>query len=262
VALWESVEPAAGFERRQAANSARAIVDELYEDCGLYYEVISKLKDDNTIIESVRRVAIQIANARLCEDVRELSIKSGIVALSPDHNEMTYREAMEKAKKAVNIEPDSFISLMALGAAQYRIGAYEDTLATFTRVEKVRDDTKIKPGPAVDGFRAMALRQLGRNKEAKAALQQLRGRLKEEWFSVDDPGFGDWVTVFLTLVVEVEKLFAGEDSTLLSIWELIEENKLDEASELIEKLRLSKNADYVNRMEGAIKLLEVLHNLK
>jgi hypothetical protein len=60
----------------------------------------------------------------------------------------------------------------------------------------------------------------------------------------------------------VEEYFAGEDRTLLSIWDLIEENKLDEASELIEKARQSKNADYVNRMEGAIKLIEALRNQK
>ena len=40
--------------------------------------------------------------------------------------------------------------------------------------------------------------------------------------------------------------------------ELIERVKLDEASELIEQARQSKDADYVKRMEGAIKLLEAL----
>jgi len=63
-------------------------------------------------------------------------------------------------------------------------------------------------------------------------------------------------------VIEAEKLFARGDNTLLSMWELIEEEKLDEASELIEKARQSKDADYVCRMEGAIKLIEALHNQK
>ncbi len=63
-------------------------------------------------------------------------------------------------------------------------------------------------------------------------------------------------------MVEFEKFFAGEDSTLLSVWELIEDDKLDEASDLVEKTRLSKNADYVSRMEGAIKLLDALRNRK
>ena len=101
----------------------------------------------------------------------------------------------------------------------------------------------------------MTLYQLGREKEAKAALQKVRGGF-DEWFSLGGSYFG----ALLKLVVEVEKLFAGQDSTLLSIWELIEENKLDEASELIEEARQSKDADYVGRMEGAIKLLEVLRN--
>ncbi len=63
-------------------------------------------------------------------------------------------------------------------------------------------------------------------------------------------------------MIEAEKLFARGDNTLLSIWELIEENKLDEASELIEKARQSKNADYTDRLEGAIKLIEALRTLK
>jgi hypothetical protein len=105
---------------------------------------------------------------------------------------------------------------------------------------------------------AMALHQLGRDKEANAALQRLRSGF-ERWFSAKSlPYFG----IRLDVVIAVEKFFAGEDRTLLSIWELIEEDKLDEASGLIEKARQSKNADYIDRLEGAIKLLEVLHNLK
>ena len=65
--------------------------------------------------------------------------------------------------------------------------------------------------------------------------------------------------MLLTFFVEVEKLFASEDSTLLSLWELIEDAKLDEAGEVIEKVRLSKNAEDVNRMEGAVKFLSILY---
>ena len=102
----------------------------------------------------------------------------------------------------------------------------------------------------------MALKQLGRDKEANAVMQQLRSGY-ESWAeqTLFRPGLRE-------RVIEAEKLFAGEDSTLLSIWELIEEDRLDEASELIEKARQSKDADYVNRMEGAIKLIEALRNLK
>ncbi len=172
---------------------------------------------------------------------------------------MTYREALEKAEKAVTLEPDKPYFIAVLGAAQYRVGAYENALATLTRAltraKKIRDDAGIEPGPVIGGFKAMALRQLGRDKQASAVMQQLR--------SV----YGEWITrgyqtFALGRIFEVEKFFAGEDRTLLSICELIEEDKLDEASDLIEKARESKNANYVSRMEGAIKLLEVLRKRK
>ena len=165
---------------------------------------------------------------------------------------------LEKLEKAVSLNPSNCYDIHELGAAQYRVGAYEEALATFARAEKIKDANIERfrdPSPTIDGFTAMALHQLGRNKEANAVIQLLRGGLKEEWFT-------KWDRFMLNRVVEVEKLFAGEDSTLLSIWELIEEDKLDEASDLIEKARESKNANYVSPMEGAIKLLEVLRKRK
>jgi WD40 repeat protein len=257
ITLWESVEPAAGNEPRRIANSARDLVEELYKKHGLYHEVMSKLRDDNTIDGPVRRVALQIANAHLWEDAEKLNQQGRSVIFSTDLDDVEYREALEKFEKVVSLEPNNIKYLSHLGVAQYRVGAYEETLVTLARAKKMRDDAGIEPSPTTDGFKAMALHQLGRDKQAHAVMQEARsGYLEEGRFS------GMYTRVFLKRAIEIEKFFAGEDSTLLSIWELIEENKLDEASEFIEKARLSKNADYVNRMEGAIKLLEVLRNLK
>jgi len=261
ITLWESVNPAAGYEGRQIANSARGLLDELYKKHDFYYNAISELEDDDTINDSVRRVALQIANARLWEDVQELHSQSWPVVFSPDNDEMKYQEALKKVERAISMGPDGRNLMTTLGAAQYRVGAYEDALATLERLQKTRDDPTIEL--VIDGgfiramaFRAMALKQLGRGKEANVVIQKLRGHY-ERWFR-----FHRNHPFSFTRFVEVEKLFAGEDSTLLSIWDLIEENKLDEASELVEEARLSKNADYVSRMEGAVKLLEVLRNLK
>ncbi len=43
-------------------------MDKLHEEHGLYSKVIDKLKADEALEESVRKVALQIANARLWED--------------------------------------------------------------------------------------------------------------------------------------------------------------------------------------------------
>ena len=260
IILLESVEPAIGHEARRIANSANRLVDELYEIHESYEEVISKLRDEDPTGKPLSRVAVQIANARLWEDAATLHSQNKWIVRSPHHDEKTYREALKKLEKAVSIEPDNFFFIATLGRAQYRIGAYEEALETLARAEKNRPKSLSDSGsgPGVDGLKAMTLHQLGRDKEANAVIEKIRGGF-ERWFSAEDNLYFDF---FLSRVIEVEKFFAGEDKTLLSIWELIEENKLDEASELIEKARLSKNADYVNRLEGAIKLIEALRNLK
>lgn len=47
-------------------------MDELYEEHGSYSQVIDKLKADESIDESVCKVALQIANARPWEDKEKL----------------------------------------------------------------------------------------------------------------------------------------------------------------------------------------------
>ncbi len=42
--------------------------DELYEKHGFYSEVIEKIKANETLDDSLRKVALQIANSRLLED--------------------------------------------------------------------------------------------------------------------------------------------------------------------------------------------------
>ena len=66
--LLESKIPAGGYEARRIGAAARKVVDELYKEHGLYEEVIDKLNTDKTLAKPVRKVALQIANARLWED--------------------------------------------------------------------------------------------------------------------------------------------------------------------------------------------------
>jgi len=66
--LWETAAPPGGYGPRKTTATARKIVDELYEKHGFYREVIDKLTTDKSIDDPVRKVALQIANARLWED--------------------------------------------------------------------------------------------------------------------------------------------------------------------------------------------------
>jgi WD40 repeat protein/serine/threonine protein kinase len=88
VVLWESVLPASIRERYNGA-IAKKIVDELYQKHSYYYEVIDKLQADKTLDEPVRKLALQIANSRKCEDAEKL-----VDELYKKHG--SYYEVLEK----------------------------------------------------------------------------------------------------------------------------------------------------------------------
>ncbi len=178
------------------------LVDELYEEHGSYSQVINKLKADETLDESVRKVALQIANSCKLEDVGKLLSESWQVLILPDWDTDAYRGALEKVEKAKQLIPNDHPDILTvLGVAQYRVGAYEDALGTLTHAEKIRKDSEAEPVNVA--FIAMALHRLDRQEEAKAALEQLRDLCKDEQFAEEH----QQAQAFLT---EAEKLIAGE----------------------------------------------------
>ena len=71
IVLYESEMPAEGYEPRRIGIVARRRVSELHKKHGLYANVINKLKNDDTLEDPVRKLALQIANARLWEDAEK-----------------------------------------------------------------------------------------------------------------------------------------------------------------------------------------------
>jgi len=88
VVLWESAAPADGRDRHNG-ETARKIVDELYQKHGSYYEVIEKLHADTILDEPIHRLAMQIAASRKGEDAKKL-----VDELYKEHG--SYREVIEK----------------------------------------------------------------------------------------------------------------------------------------------------------------------
>jgi tetratricopeptide (TPR) repeat protein len=247
IMLWESTTPASGYEPRWNAEATKKVVDELYKETGFYSEVIDRLKADKTLAESARRVALQIANSRLWQDARKLEREVWEVVTSPGGQIEAYRVALGKAEMANRLEPNDWRILVRLGMAQYRVGAYQDALTTLIHVEKIKADAHLELGRVSLAFMAMALHQLGRDEEAKAVLNRLRVRL-EDWQLTEYP----WAQAFM---IEAEKLFAGENIKLHSVWESIDEGRVEEAAQLTEELRSSKDAETTAHIEGAVKWL-------
>jgi len=68
IILWETVEPACGYELRETGQRARRLTSEVYEKHGHWRDVIDELRSDKFLAEPVRKLALQIANARFWED--------------------------------------------------------------------------------------------------------------------------------------------------------------------------------------------------
>ncbi|MBN2269054.1 MAG: protein kinase [Sedimentisphaerales bacterium] len=203
IVLWETTKPAGGYGPRKNSDAARKIIDEMYQKHGYYYEVIDRLQTDKTLDEPVRKVALQIANSRKWEDADKLNGESWEVVSSSDGDPNAYKEALNKAEKAISLDPNDLNILNTLGVAQYRVGDYEKGLETLTRCENNRADDHLEPAPENVAFIAMSLHKLGRTEEAKAALERLRALCKEERFAEDQEA--------QAFLAEAEKLIEGKE---------------------------------------------------
>ena len=200
IVLWESNPPATGYELREAADTARITVDDLYTKHGFYYEVINQLQADKSLDEAVREIALQIANSRKREDAEKLRREAMKVLGSPDKGVEAYRAALEKTNKANALEPNDPSILVTLGLAQYRLGFYEDALKTLTSATQLLSAPGVG-GPATTSCAAMTLHKLGRHEEAQAALKYLREFYRAEQLA-ENPRWRD------DGLAEAEKLIA------------------------------------------------------
>jgi WD40 repeat protein len=99
---------------------------------------------------------------------------SWAVVRQPYFNTFQYRYALRQAQTACERAPENGRYLTALGAAQYRVGEYEDALTTL---KKRGNDT-----PEVLAFLAMAQHRVYQHPDAQTTLEQLRQTMKKtEW---------------------------------------------------------------------------------
>ncbi|MHC4557154.1 MAG: WD40 domain-containing protein [Planctomycetota bacterium] len=256
IELLESAPLPHDHELRRTTKNARAIVDRLYEQQGFYHDVISELNSDKEIAEPLRKTALQIADSRRSEDAQKLERESWEVVSSPGKEPESYREALEKAEKACTLEPDSWRFVKTLGAAQYRVGAYEKAVATLRRAEKMRVNARGEQDPANAWFLAMALYQLGLAQEARTSLD---GLLRGLWAETSLPIYNRLNVHWQPLRYEAEKLFAGESTKLNTWWEAAEGGAPEQAAQIVEELRALNDTEIAARMESVVKLFTAVY---
>ncbi|MHC5185166.1 MAG: LamG-like jellyroll fold domain-containing protein, partial [Planctomycetota bacterium] len=230
IVLWDSTEPADGYKSRKTTATARRIIDKLYGKLGLYHDVIDELKSDKTLDEHISKVALQIANSRKCEDAEKLNKEGWEVVSSPGKDMDAYKSALQKAEKAMSLEPKTLSIHTTLGVGQYRVGAYVDALETLTNAEKMRTEDNLESDPTNVAFTAMTQYQSNQIDKGKSAINTFRDKLEKIRFTdITSEKHSYWI--------EAEKVFAGTNEQLLAIWELINTKKLDQAVEMFAKLQ-------------------------
>jgi tetratricopeptide (TPR) repeat protein len=195
VKLWE-VTPLTPELRLK--REAAVVVNRLFRERLLKDEVIARLKDDPGIDEPVRVEALAAAErCRVSLNPSVLCGASRSIAYDPNVKLGDYRLALRQAETAYRLaqgqdEQDTTYrmgALSILGAAQYRLGRFQEALETLERSNSLFSAT-VRRAPGTDthfanagdapslAFIAMTHHRLGQPDKARVALDRLRAAMK------------------------------------------------------------------------------------
>jgi WD40 repeat protein/serine/threonine protein kinase/tetratricopeptide (TPR) repeat protein len=251
ITLLESSVPPKGYPLRNVTRAAQLLVNQLYQQHGYYYDVVRELETDNELEESVRKIAIKIATLRQRYDVWKLNEECWQVVISSESDISDYNAALNKAKMAIQLEPEDVESLNMLGAALYRVNSYEQAASTLSRVEQMNESHGVQTNCNTLAFKTMSLLKLGNRNSARLALAQLRRRFSGyrgiRLIAVEPEAH--------LLLLQAEKLFAGDNPKVSSLWRSIEVNKLDDAVLQVKELKSLKDPYVDEVIEGAVSYL-------
>jgi tetratricopeptide (TPR) repeat protein len=140
--------------------------------------MIQRIEQDKSLRSDVRLKAVEMAKQAEEDPVRLNELCWGVVA-KPHAAAMEYSLAVKQAEAACRLQPDAGFYLNALGVAQYRVGKYQDALATLKRSDKFKASGNQDRQPADVAFLAMAHFKLGQKANAKPLLDELRTLMKK-----------------------------------------------------------------------------------
>jgi len=247
IVLWQRTAPSEGYGPRQTAEKARAVVEQLHSEQGLYHRVIDKLNSDTTLTTRVRQVALQIANSHRWEDADQLTEKSWEAVRPSEGGIEKYQAALEQAREANHLEPNNRSVLRTLGIAQYRVGAYDEAIKTLMEAEKVRNAKGMGADLADIAFTAMSYYRLEQAANARISMAKLRDLFENGQYDDSD--------MARDVLIEAERLLVGENAELRGVWDDIRLGNIDAAARKMDELRSLQETKTANRIEGAVKYL-------
>jgi WD40 repeat protein len=180
--VWDTAQPSAD---QLLQRLAAPWVAELFRTLLLKSDVIEEVRRDPKLDESVRAVALQLAE-RLKESPMLLNNTSWAIAASPKRSPDEYGRALRYAETACRLAPRESTFVNTLGVARYRAGRYQDALADLNRSLKLSAAQYGGPIPPDLAFIAMAQYRLGQNDEARKTLGHLRDVMKKGPWANDD----------------------------------------------------------------------------
>ena len=181
--LWES--------RSQQELKASALVESLFKELALAGDVVAHLERDRTLAPDVREVALRLAQ-RATDDPQALNERAWKTVRTPGAGAEASRAALRLAEAARRTAPWTTTHVTTIGLAQYRIGDYQQSIATL--------ESDGKPATATRStILAMARFKIGQIDQARALLEKARTTLGARKPSAD----------LTALMTEAERLLAG-----------------------------------------------------
>jgi WD40 repeat protein len=172
VKVWEAAPvPRTVLRKRELVSN----VNSLFEKLLFREDVCASLRKDTTLSNPERAFALEVAQSR-SENPDALNEAAWQVVRTTGLTKEEYTLALRRAKAAVKAAAGDDIYLNTLGVAQYRLGLYEDALATLAKSEKPKAMQWVQP-PVV-AFQAMAHHRLGHKDHRDATLARLRETMK------------------------------------------------------------------------------------
>ncbi len=158
------------------AHEAEHLVESLYNKPMIRSDVLETLRSDSSLSEPVRRAALNLTE-HVLENAEKLGAVSWAVARVPGADPLAYRLALRQAEAACRLMPQSAAVVTTLGVAQYRMGQYQEAVATLLAAGPLDGASATIPGRADLAFLALSYHKLGRHTEARAFLNRLRKAL-------------------------------------------------------------------------------------
>jgi WD40 repeat protein len=173
--LWETASVSREIQHRRATNQMMA---GLLGQMPLRADVLERLRTLPGMSPSRRQEVIAVAETYPVNPSELNDLAWQLVKL-PGGEMSGHRKALRYSEEACQLEPEDGSFLTTLGVAYYRVGNYEKALDVLARSDKINVLRDKGSGPADLAFLAMAHQRLGHAKEAEAALQLLRERMKD-----------------------------------------------------------------------------------